>query len=224
MYVAVIPARGGSKGIKNKNLQTVGGVSLVSRAIISAQRANIDKIIVSTDSSIIEEEVRKLNVLVHRRSKTNASDDAKTIDVVLELYHDMSLSADDVCVLLQPTSPLRSANDICQVIHQFEKNQHVGSTISIVETDHHPYKMLIEQKGEIVPFKNKELLETPRQVLPKVFRVNGAVYVASFANLFDKHSFFVEPVSYIKMNEKNSVDIDNHLDLEWANYLAEKNM
>lgn len=222
MYVAVIPARGGSKGVKDKNLQPVGGLSLVARAIESARLAGIDKIIVSTDSKTIEAEAQKFDALVHRRSEVTASDTAKTIDAVLELYCDMSLSATDVCVLLQPTSPLRHADDIRKALNKFEQNQCLGSVISAVEAEHHPYKMLIEQDGEIIPLKDKASLEMPRQALPKALRVNGAVYVVSFAELIANQSFFVEPVLCTQMSAEHSIDIDNQADLELANRLVEE--
>lgn len=221
MYVAVIPARGGSKGVKDKNLQPVGGVSLVGRAILSAQKASIDKIIVSTDSDNIAQEAERYGVLVHRRSASTASDTAKTIDAVIELYHDMRLAGEDVCVLLQPTSPLRDDADIVRTIQKFEAQNAQGSVISAVEAEHHPYKMLVETDGKIVPLKDKSSLEMPRQALPKALRVNGAVYVIGFDALLQNHSFFAEPVACIEMSATHSVDIDTYEDLAAANRLVE---
>lgn len=221
MYVAVIPARGGSKGIKDKNLQPVGGISLVGRAILAAQKANINKIIVSTDSEVIAEEATRCGALVHHRSALTASDTAKTIDAVAELYRDMSLSNDDVCVLLQPTSPLRDEDDVVRAIDKFESQNTQGSVISVVEAEHHPYKMLIELAGQITPLKDKSSLEMPRQALPKALRVNGAVYVITFKALLDGGSFFAEPVACIEMSAEHSVDIDTYDDLAVANRLIE---
>lgn len=220
MYVAVIPARGGSKGVKDKNLQPVGGVSLVGRAILSAQKANIDKIIVSTDSDNIAQEAERYGALVHRRSALTASDTAKTIDAVAELYRDMGLSDGDICVLLQPTSPLRDDDDIVRTIQKFESQNAQGSVISVVESEHHPYKMLLESNGQIAPLKDKASLEMPRQALPKALRVNGAVYVIGFASLLDNNSFFAEPVACIEMIATHSVDIDTYDDLAVANRLV----
>ncbi len=221
MYVAVIPARGGSKGIKNKNLQTVGGISLVGRAILSAKQAGIKKIIVSTDSSAIAEEALHYGVLVHQRSELTASDTAKTIDAVAELYNDMQLDINDICVLLQPTSPLRDARDIQEAVEIFEKRNMQGSVVSTVESEHHPYKLLIQAKdGGVQPLHSKAALEMPRQALPKALRVNGAVYIISFANLISEWTFFAEPITCTEMSEAHSIDIDCVSDLELANRLA----
>lgn len=221
MYVAIIPARGGSKGVKDKNLQPVGGVSLVGRAILSAQKANIGKIIVSTDSDNIAQEAERHGALVHHRSAVTASDTAKTIDAVAELYRDMGLADDDVCVLLQPTSPLRDENDVLCAIDKFESQNAQGSVISVVEAEHHPYKMLIDLEGQITPLKDKSSLEMPRQALPKALRVNGAVYVITFKALLGDGSFFAEPVACTEMSAEHSVDIDTYDDLAFANRLIE---
>lgn len=221
MYVAIIPARGGSKGVKDKNLQLVGGISLVGRAILSAQKAGIEKIIVSTDSEKIAQEAQKYQATVHRRSEVTASDTAKTIEVVSELYHDLSLSSEDICVLLQPTSPLRDERDIICAIEKFESQNIQGSVVSVVEVEHHPYKMLLETDGKIIPLKDRTSLEMPRQALPKALRVNGAVYVITFKALLGDGSFFAEPVACVEMNANHSVDIDTYDDLVVANHLIE---
>ncbi len=221
MYIAVIPARGGSKGIKNKNLQTVGGISLVGRAILSAKQAGIQKIVVSTDSTAIAEEALRYDVLVHQRSELTASDTAKTIDAVAELYNDMKLDINDICVLLQPTSPLRDFCDIQEALELFERQRMQGSVMSTVESEHHPYKLLIQaEDGSVKPLYSKAALEMPRQALPKALRVNGAVYVISFANLLNEWTFFAEPITCTQMSETHSIDIDCASDLELANRLV----
>jgi len=145
-YVAVIPARGGSKGIKDKNLQLVGGVSLLARAIKSAQQINgISRVVVSTDSESIVEEAMSYDVEVHRRRNLTSSDSAKTIDVIKDIYCDMQL-ADEICVLLQPTSPLRQVSDIQACIDEYKKNSFLGSVVSVTLCDHHPYKVLVQKK------------------------------------------------------------------------------
>lgn len=222
-YIAVIPARGGSKGIKDKNLQSVGGVSLVARAIIEAQKTNkISQIIVSTDSQKIADEAKKYGVNVHFRSEKTASDTAKTIEVIDELVQDMGLQ-DDVCVLLQPTSPLRMSEHINQTIDFFEKNHHQGSSITVTPSEHHPFKMVVMgDDGEYQAVRALADLEMPRQALPEAFRVNGAVYVKRFADLVAEQSFFGKPQAFVPMNEQSSIDIDNLSDLALANQYFEQ--
>lgn len=223
MYIAVIPARGGSKGIKDKNLQLVGGVSLVARAIIEAKKVDkISQIIVSTDSQKIADEAAKYGANVHFRSEKTASDTAKTIEVIEELVQDMSLQ-DDVCVLLQPTSPLRMSEHILQTIELFEKNNHQGSSITVTPSEHHPFKMIIMgDDGKYQAVRALADLEMPRQALPEAFRINGAVYVKRFTDLVVEQSFFGKPQAFVQMDEKSSIDIDNIADLVLANQYFEQ--
>ncbi|WP_019520671.1 acylneuraminate cytidylyltransferase family protein [Faucicola boevrei] len=217
-YVAIIPARGGSKGIKDKNLQTVGGVSLVARAIIQAQKVSqISQIIVSTDSQKIADEAIKYGAKVHFRSEQTASDTTKTIDVIAEMAQDLQLSH-EICVLLQPTSPLRTSEHILQTIDLFEKNNNQGSAITITPSEHHPYKMVVlNEMGEFAPVRELADLEMPRQALPKAYRINGAVYVKKMADLVNEQSFFGNPQAFVEMDERSSIDIDTLADLQLAN-------
>lgn len=221
-YIAVIPARGGSKGIKDKNLQAVGGVSLVARAIIEAQKvAKIRQIIVSTDNQKIADEAVKYGASVHFRSEKTASDTAKTIEVIDEMVQNLQLD-DAVCVLLQPTSPLRMSEHISQTIDAFESNHHQGASITVTPSEHHPYKMVVlDETGEYQAVRALADLEMPRQALPQAFRVNGAVYVKRFSDLVVEQSFFGKPQAFIQMDEKSSIDIDNLSDLVLANQYFE---
>ena len=221
-YIAIIPARGGSKGIKNKNLQLVGGLSLLARAITSAQKiANISRVIVSTDSESIAEEAIKYAAEVHRRRDLTSSDSAKTIDVIKDIYCDMGLS-DEICVLLQPTSPLRQVSDIQACINGYEGESLVSSVVSVTLCEHHPYKIIVQDdEGQMVPIRQISDLEAPRQELPKALRVNGAIYISSFKDLIERNSFFCHPTRFFEMGEDESIDIDNYRDLERANLITE---
>lgn len=221
-YIAIIPARGGSKGIKDKNLQLVAGLSLLARAIISAQKVDcINRVIVSTDSEKIIEEARKYNAEVHKRRDSTSSDSAKTIDVIQDIYCDMQLS-DEVCILLQPTSPLRQVNDIQACVNEYESENFVRSVVSVTLCEHHPYKIIVQDdEGQMVPIRQISDLEAPRQELPKALRVNGAIYISSFKDLIERNSFFCHPTKFFEMGEDESIDIDNYRDLERANLITE---
>ena len=224
MYIAIIPARGGSKGILNKNLQLVGGVSLVGRAILAAQSNNqIHKVIVSTDSSEIAKEAMNYNAVVHYRSKVSSTDTARTIDVIKEICIDLSLKK-EICILLQPTSPLRTAHHISEAIHAYEESGKCGAVATVVEAEHHPYKMvvLVDNGTEhYLPVHSLNDLEAPRQDLPKAFRVNGAIYIKSFKELVMEDTFFSKNQKFLKMSISDSVDIDTYEDLIKANQLIE---
>lgn len=224
-YIAIIPARGGSKGIKNKNLQQVGDHSLVARAILTARNVPcIQRVIVSTDSEDIIKESIKYGAEIHKRQAVTASDTAKTIDVIKEVSLALGLY-EHVCVLLQPTSPLREVYHIQECIEVFEKSNSTGSVVTATSCEHHPYKMVVQvADNEFVPIRQLEDLESPRQALPKALRINGAVYVVPFKTLFQKESFFCQPQHFVEMEETESIDIDSYADLARANLIIkEKN-
>lgn len=220
-YIAIIPARGGSKGIKNKNLQMVGKYSLVALAILQAKKIDdIQRIIVSTDCPNIIRESKDYGAEVHHRSKGNATDYAKTIDVIKEICVELNL-IDDICILLQPTSPLRQQEDLTGAIAQFKNKKNNGSLISVSEPSHHPYKMFINEEDRFLPVNKLSDLESPRQKLPKAFMVNGAIYIAKFIELIKHETFFVQPCLFYQMESKNSLDIDTFEDLLLANIIKE---
>lgn len=219
-YVAVIPARGGSKGIKDKNLQLVDGLSLLARAIVAAKSIpDINRVIVSTDSKSIMEEALAYNAEIHKRRELTSSDSAKTVDVIKDIYCDMKLD-DEVCILLQPTSPLRQISDIQACIDNYEDDESVNSVVSVTLCEHHPYKVLVEDDtGQMVAIRDMSDLEAPRQKLPKALRVNGAIYIISFRKLIKSESFFCQPTRFFEMGEDESIDIDSYKDLERANLI-----
>ena len=217
-YIAVIPARGGSKGIKDKNLQLVDGTSLLARAIKSAKSIpSISRVIVSTDSKNIIKEALLHDAEIHERRRLTSSDSAKTIEVLKDIYCEMQLS-NEICILLQPTSPLREVENIEACIDEYESDISVNSVVSVTECEHHPYKVVVQDvDGQMVPIRDISDLEAPRQLLPKALRINGAVYIVSFKNLIKSESFFCQPVRFVAMDEEESIDIDSHADLDRAN-------
>ncbi len=219
-YIAVIPARGGSKGIKDKNLKLLGGVSLLARTIQSAKAvSSINRVIVSTDSAKIMEEALIHNAEVHERRELTSSDSAKTVEVIKDIYSDMNLS-DEVCILLQPTSPLRQVSDIEACITEYESDASISSVVSVTLCEHHPYKVVVEDdNGEMTAIRHMSDLEAPRQKLPKALRINGAIYVTSFENIIKSDSFFCQPTRFVEMGEDESIDIDTYADLDKANLI-----
>lgn len=219
--IAIIPARGGSKGVKNKNLRKVGHSSLLERAVKSASNVkSISLIIVTTDSVAIAEEARGLGVEVILRPSHLADDNSRTVDAVIHTLN-AKFIYQGVCVLLQPTSPFRTSHHVELALEKFY-NTEVKSLVSVSEASDHPFKMLIiDSDKKIAPVRSWTDLESPRQALPKIVKPNGAIYVNSIEELQSYRSFFTQPITYLMMDAESSLDIDTEHDLKQANLFEE---
>ncbi|MEC8885989.1 MAG: acylneuraminate cytidylyltransferase family protein [Pseudomonadota bacterium] len=219
--VAIIPARGNSKSIPNKNLQKLGDHSLLGLAILSAQRSEcFDEIIVTTDNEKIAKEASLYGATVILRPDHLAADNAKSIDAVIHVLETLKVSS-GISVLLQPTSPFRNSSHILDALKCFEAVA-ANSVVSVCESDSHPYKMLVKFDDEFEPVKDIHLFESPRQSLPKSYLVNGAIYINDIAKLLDCRSFFNAPLSYYEMGRIESMDIDYTTDLDNARSIFDK--
>ncbi len=214
--LAMIPARAGSKGIKNKNIIALCGKPLISYTITAAKESKyIDEVVVSTDSESIAAVARQYGASVpFLRPAELASDTAKTIDAVL---HTVSMLPDyDILVLLQPTQPLRTSADIDGAIETFFA-QGQQALASVSEVDDHPLLIRqISQEGLLVNLLNNSST-CRRQDMPAYYRINGAIYINSCDYLTAQTSFNDNPVPYI-MAKSHSVDIDDIVDLSVAEF------
>lgn len=210
-----MPARGGSKGLPGKNLMTVGDRSLVAWAVTHARDSGVvDRVVLTTDDDAIEAEGRRWGAEVVRRPEELASDGARTIDALVHALDALGDVADvDLVVLLQPTSPLRTPDDVTACIARVEADD-VASVVSVCEVDHHPYKDCVVEDGRLVPVHELADLEAPRQHLPRALRPNGAVYVSRAGDLRGHRRFFVAPVGFHEMSVAASIDVDGADDLD----------
>ncbi len=214
--LAIIPARGGSKGIKNKNLVLLGNKPLIYYTIKAALNAkSISRIVVSSDSSEILNYAKSQNVDILKRPIELALDDATSDKVILhalEFYKDY-----ENVILLQPTSPLRTSEHIDKAFEIF-KNTNANSLISVCEYDNKILKAFIcDEKGNLKGICNDNYPFMPRQKLPKTYISNGAIYILK-TNLFLNNPIFLQDnkTSCYIMDEKASLDIDSLEDLQKA--------
>ncbi len=178
--LALIPARGGSKGIKNKNIIELNGKPLIWYTIIASLNSKyIDKTIVSTDSKMIATIAQSCGAEIpFIRPAEYATDTSKTVDVVLHAIQELKNSNEifDDLVLLQPTQPLRTAEDIDSAIELFYQKGERGLT-SVSQVDDHP--ILIRTINEEYELESLLKINSTcrRQDLPRYYRVNGCIYI-----------------------------------------------
>lgn len=221
--IAIIPARGGSKGIPQKNLAEVNGQPLVVIAINAAiQSGVIDSIVVTSDDTSILEIAERSGAIAIRRPAELATDSAAIEDALIHAisHYSLSHSAPQVVVLLQPTSPLRKASTISRAVNVFNENGCTGSVYGVTECEHHPYKALIANGNTLSPVHEVEDLSRSRLTLPRAFRQSGSVYVVSCKEFQNSQSLFNHPVQWIEVDQDEALDIDTVSDLETARQIA----
>jgi N-acylneuraminate cytidylyltransferase len=213
--LAVIPARGGSKGIPRKNIIELAGKPLLAWSIIEAAKsAYIDRIVVSSEDQEIIRVAREWGAEApFVRPVELALDDTPGIDPVLHAIE--SLPGYDYVVLLQPTSPLRSVEDIDSAIALCLETES-DFCVSVCRAQENPWWMVtIGEKGRLAPLMQDDERYPRRQDLPAVYSYNGAVYVGNCLALVRERSFFSDPTGYL-MPPERSVDIDTASDLDLA--------
>ena len=224
--IAIIPARGGSKGIRRKNMRILGGQPLLGWTIQAALQSKcIDYCWLTTEDLEIAEYGRSLGIQVISRPVDLARDDTPTAPVVLHALDAMGIHScgKEEIVLLQPTSPLRNSLQIDECIRS-AREKHFNCAVSLTEVNHTPYKMFVEEGGKLTPLMGQEYFEMPRQNLPKTWRINGAIYYIHSDVFLKKQRFINSPFYPYFMDEESSVDIDSESDLLYAEYLLRKKL
>jgi len=220
--LAIIPARGGSKGIPKKNIQLLAGKPLIYYTIQAARGSKyIDAIIVSTDDDKIFQLAEYFGAIAWKRPENISGDDSPTIDTVLHVLEQCKMKDNEpeIVVLLQPTSPLRKSSDIDSALEIFMKNN-CDSVISVVQTDHPPFWNMILEGIYLKPLMGQQYFTMRRQELPVTYIPNGAIFIASAKTLKNQHTFYGQKtIPYIMCSER-SIDIDTKFDL----YIVEEIM
>lgn len=213
--IAIIPARGGSKGIPRKNLVNFSGKPLMQWSIDAALKSKYitDVVVSSDDDEILSLAQLNKEVIVIKRPKELAQDNSKTAPVLTHVLESLKEVKFDYLILLQPTSPLRTAKDIDLA---FEKllNSEATSLISVCELEHHPFKSFkVDEKGYLQGVINNDYPFYPRQSLPKAYRANGAIYIIKVNNFIKDKRLLTNKAAYFEMSIDASLDIDTIKDL-----------
>lgn len=221
--LAIIPARGGSKGLPGKNIRPLHGQPLIGWTIRACIESGcVDDIIVSTDDEQIMKVATDFNVTVLPRSPHLSGDSSLVMDAVKDVLSRLD-SSPEIVILLQPTSPLRSAMDIRDCIAQLRADAQLDSIASYVEAALNPWQAWKISDQTPTPFLTDANPWLPRQELPLAFQLNGAVYAfrakslpstgASF--VFGRTRAFIMPV-------ERSLDIDTEIDFMMAEHLMKR--
>ncbi|WP_244958509.1 acylneuraminate cytidylyltransferase family protein [Pseudoalteromonas fuliginea] len=218
--IAVIPARGGSKRLPNKNVLPLQGMPLIAWTIEAAKKSKyIDDILVSTDDAKIANIAISHSAKVPElRPKELSTDNATTNDVILYTLNKYGTDA-DIVVILQPTSPFRSHEHIDESL-ELLIDKSGTSVVSVTECEHPPlWANTLPDSGSMNNFL-KRSSQFRSQDLQTFYRLNGAIYIYKIKELLDEKSMSYTNGTYAyKMQQKHSIDIDTKIDFDWAEFL-----
>jgi CMP-N-acetylneuraminic acid synthetase len=226
--IAVIPARGGSKRIKRKNLKLLNGAPLLYWTVISALSCSelFDRIYVSSEDAEILEAAKSFGVSTIERPAELATDEAKTVDVVkhaLEMHEKTCGRTPDYIMTLQPTSPLRTKEDI-KLVLEIAYRREADSFVSVCRSHYHPvFIKKIDSNGFLLPACEPEPKEgIRRQDVPyQAWVRDGSIYLTALRTL-RSGSLFGDRIFPVEFPSERSIDIDDEIDFRYAEFLMSR--
>lgn len=219
----MVPARGGSKGLPGKNIAPLCGKPLITYTFESAKGCNrIDRLIVSTDDPAIASVAERSAVVVpFLRPPHLATDRSLSIDVIrhaLEFQENLEGKNYDFVVMLQPTTPLKTSEDIDAAIEKLLESG-CDSVVTMVNVGaHHPARMYRIEEDRLVGVMDEGITMRPRQELPDIYIRNGAVYACRRDVLYRHNSLLGPDTRPVVMPPERSVNIDGPIDLVLAEH------
>lgn len=228
-YIAVIPARGGSKRLPGKNLMMIAGKPLIAWTIEAALESGVfRRVVVSTDNWEIAVVAAQFGAEVpFMRPEELAQDSTPTIDVLIHAVKELSADTDPGIThlaCLQPTSPLRTSENITEAVRLLEEKQ-ADAVISVCKSEHSPlWSNTLPENLSLEGFIPEKIQRTPSQMLPSYYRLNGALYFCRISRMLEERTLFLKTGTYAcVMNRKDSIDIDDQVDFDLAGiYLAQR--
>jgi len=222
--IGLITARSGSKGFPHKNIALLNGITLIEHAISAGNDSLlVQDIYISTDSTkyekiAVDAGAKSLGL----RPDHLSTDSARSIDVIKDFVKTCGLQSEDIVVLLQPTSPVRTGKQIDTSVELCQK--YAESVISVALVDEpNPYKLkVLDHKNVLRPLMIGAVSEIPRQELPKSYQLTGGIYVSSVSNILEKGSFFSD--NTLPLIVENFCNIDSELDLEFLKFRCERGL
>lgn len=222
--LAIIPARAGSKGIKDKNIVDLAAKPLIAWTIeASLESKYISKTIVSSDSDKILQISKNIGAETILRPTELALDSSASEPLIKHVLKTIDNPEEfDYLMLLQPTSPLRDTNDINQAV-ELLRSQDATSLISVKEIDNKILKAFKKDaNGSLEAISNSQYPFMPRQELPKTYMPNGAIYLISTKEFLDSRKLISSKCVPYVMSDEKSLDIDNLEDLKHCDEIIKK--
>jgi len=216
--LAIIPARGGSKGIPKKNIRPLCGKPLIAWTIEQAQRSKyINRIFVSTDDAEIAATAEKYGVDVpFLRPEEYARDNSPTADAIIHAIDGLEKTGEqyDLIVLLEPTSPLRKMGDIDNAIETFLKNMNDADSLVSVGEVHleSPYIMKKIENDVVIPFLETDQKFFQRQQLPAIYFPYGVIYLSKIQAFRKQRTFYQKKTLAYKIERWQNYEIDDIYD------------
>ncbi len=223
--LAIIPARSGSKGLKNKNIKSLAGHPLMYYSIRASIDSDVfDEVMVSTDSQQYADIAKECGASVpFLRSEEMSSDTATSWDMVeevLDKYEEIGKHFDTIC-LLQPTSPLRSALDI-QNAYRLYNDKKANAVVAVCQAEHPPMSLgTLDADGGLGHFVSREGIGR-RQDYKSYYRINGAIYFVDVKSLRADHYIYKENSYAYIMDSDRSIDIDSEFDFRLAEFMLDE--
>lgn len=219
--IGLIPAKKNSKGLKNKNIKKIKGLTLFEITAISSKKSKyIDNTYVTTDSNKIQDLAKKLKIKIFKRNPKFAKSTTDANQVILNFINQTKIKNlnKTIIVYLQPTSPFRNHFHINNAINKFIK-KNSSALISVYEGGEKVYKSLKIKRNKLFPLYNEKNLTTNRQNLKKIFLPNGAIYIFYASDFIKKKGIPIAGADYYLMNSYESIDINNSDDFKIAKIL-----
>ena len=229
--IAIIPARGGSKGVPRKNIRSLLGKPLIGYSIEQARSVKwIDRIVVTTDDPAIQNIARRFGADVpFLRPKSLSKDTSLMLPTVLhalDYIEDTEENQYDILVLLDPSNPIRSDSDIQSCIQLLLKDNRTDAVVTGVLSRRNPYFNLLEEKrgGYVAPSKDSGRTIHRRQDTPKTYDMNASIYVIRISTLRRTQTFLPRKTRLYLMPEDTAFDIDRPIDFDIVEYLMRKRL
>lgn len=241
MLIAIIPARGGSKGVPNKNLRRIGEYSLVQISVNFALACNeIDQVFLSTDSTEIANEILPENqkkeflklkeggtiviserLLLHKRRREQASDRSRTVETVIDIIDEEKFDKKSWILLLQPTSPFRFESEVSELL-ELAHVKEVNSCVSAKLFDSpHPAKAFKVDRNMLLDAGELDKLATPRQELETFYVFDGAFYLAKVSSIKENNSLLSSSTGIFLRKGIRTLNIDTEEDMKFATSLSQ---